>query len=96
MSNVILLRCKQRGEAMSRLQKLYEKVRNNPKTVRFEELEKILLVAGFVKKQSGKGTSHYFYVKDGKALSVPYKRPYILEIYVKKALELVGDCFDDE
>ena len=32
---------------MSKLEKLLQRIKNNPKTVRFEELDKILLNAGY-------------------------------------------------
>jgi len=83
---------------LSKLEKLLEKVRNNPKAVRFEELEKLLLKAEFVKRQSGKGTSHYVYKNPttGKKISIPFRQPYILETYVKEALVLIGDYFNED
>jgi hypothetical protein len=81
---------------VSKLEKLLERIRNNPKTVRFEELDKLLLRAGFTRRQSNKGTSHFYYTKGDKALSVPYKKPYILKVYVEQAIEFLGDCFDNE
>ena len=81
---------------MSQLEKLWERIKNNPKTVRFEELDKLLLKAGFIKRQSGKGTSHFYYTKEDKTLSVPYKNPYILRTYVEQVIELIGDYFESE
>jgi len=79
---------------MSQLLKLFGRVRNNPKTVKFEELDKLLLAAEFKRRQPRSGSSHYFYSKDGKYLSVPRKSPYIKETYVEKAIEAIGDYFD--
>jgi predicted RNA binding protein YcfA (HicA-like mRNA interferase family) len=84
------------GDQIDKLQKLLEKGRNNPKAVRFVELDKILVAAGFVRRQSGKGTSHYFYKKEEKTIFVPFRQPHILRIYVEKAIELIGDSFEDE
>ncbi len=81
---------------MSKLEKLLERVRNNPKAVRFEELDKLLIRAGFTRRQSKKGSSHFYYTKDGKAISVPFKKPYILETYVLEAIDLIGDYFTDD
>ena len=36
---------------MSKLEKLLEKIKNNPKSVRFAELDRILTIAGFVRRQ---------------------------------------------
>jgi len=47
---------------VSQWEKLLQSIRNNPKSVRFEELDKVLRNTGFERKQSGKGTSHYRYV----------------------------------
>ena len=81
---------------MSKLEKLMERIIGNPKTVRFEELDKLLLRAGFTKRQSRKGSSHFYYTRGDKTLSIPYKKPYILRVYVEQAIELIGDCFETE
>jgi hypothetical protein len=36
---------------MNKLQKLLEKIKNNPKAVRFDELDRILVSAGFARRQ---------------------------------------------
>ena len=79
---------------MGQLEKLLERIRNNPKTVRFEELDKILRRSGFERRQPGSGSSHYVYVKEQKKLAVPNHRPYIKVIYVERAIELLkGEDF---
>lgn len=80
---------------MSQLQKLLERIRNNPKTVRFEVLDRILTKNGFKKRQPRSGSSHYTYTKENRILTVPYKRPYVNEKYVELALEAIGDCFEE-
>ena len=75
---------------MSRLAKLYARIKNNPKTVRFDELEKILERSGFVGSFPGGGSSHKtFRHSSGLILTVPFRQPYVLEIYVKRAIELI-------
>lgn len=77
---------------MSQLQKLMERIRNNPKTVRFDELEKILLRAGYKCRQTAHGSSHYTYYKEGKMpLTIPKKHPFVKEIYVKNAIEALEE-----
>ncbi|WP_366924314.1 hypothetical protein MFMK1_001300 [Metallumcola ferriviriculae] len=44
---------------MTKLEKLLQKVKNNPKQVRFQELDKILIRSGFTRRQPGIGSSHY-------------------------------------
>ncbi|GAB6173123.1 hypothetical protein JCM15765_26010 [Paradesulfitobacterium aromaticivorans] len=82
---------------MSKLKKLLEKIRNNPKHVRFEELDKILIRYGFAKRQASGGTSHYYYTKGEKVISVPFRQPHIKVFYVERAMELLeGEINDDE
>ena len=76
---------------MSQLEKLLERIRNNPKTVAFEELDKILRRNGFERRQPGGGSSHYIYRKKGKLpLTIPRKSPYVKEEYVKLVIEALG------
>lgn len=74
---------------MTTLRKLYESVSRNPRSVRFEELDKLLRRAGFEVSQPGGGSSHYVYRKGGQKLVVPYNRPFLKSIYVKKAIILL-------
>ncbi|MGE5576973.1 MAG: type II toxin-antitoxin system HicA family toxin [Syntrophothermus sp.] len=76
---------------LGQFEKLLEKVRNNPKTVRFEELDKILRRNGFRCRQPHGGSSHYVYIKDATTLVVPFQKPYIKEIYVRQVIEHIGD-----
>ena len=77
---------------MSQWEKLLERIRNNPKTVTFEELDKILVRSGYEKRQSGGGSSHYTFRKKGKLpLTIPKKSPYVKEEYVKLVIEALGE-----
>ena len=77
---------------MSQLEKLLERIRNNPKTVTFEELDKILRRNGYERHQPGGGSSHYIYRKKGKPpLTIPKKSPYVKEEYVKLVIEALGE-----
>ena len=79
---------------MSKLQKLLERITHNPKTVRFEELDKILKINGFSCRQPNGGSSHYTYIKGELRLTVPRKEPYIKEYYVKLAIEAIDGLED--
>ena len=82
---------------LSKLIKLLEKIKNNPKHVRFEELDKILIHYGFTRRQSSKGTSHYYYTKGEKVISVPFHHPHIKAFYVERAIGLLeGEINDGE
>lgn len=81
---------------MSKAEKLLAKIRNNPKTVTFEDLDKVLVQLGFVCRQPKSGSSHYVYTYVSFRLTVPYKRPHVKEFYVKQALEFIDQIFHDE
>jgi poly-D-alanine transfer protein DltD len=75
---------------MSHYKKLYDKIKNNPKDVSFEELDKLLTkVGGFSRRNPNGGSSHYiFYHPDlEEHISIKKDNP-VKVIYVKKALEL--------
>ncbi|MCG9966873.1 toxin HicA [Pelotomaculum terephthalicicum JT] len=81
---------------MSKLEKLLQKIKNNPKQVRFEELDKILTRAGFEKRQPKGGSSHYYYTKGALKVSIPYRQPYILTTYVVAAIKLLERMGEDD
>lgn len=74
---------------MGQLEKLLSKIKNNPKSVRFEELDKILRRAGFERRKPRSGSSHVTYFKNGKILTIPMQKPFIKSIYVERAIELL-------
>ncbi|MBE2200211.1 MAG: toxin HicA [Anaerolinea sp.] len=77
---------------MSKKHKLLLRIRQNPKQVRFDELDNILYQLGFAKRQHG---SHATYTKGGLRITIPYRQPFILPIYVKEFLALL-DTLEDE
>lgn len=82
---------------MSKFKKLLERIKNNPRQVRFEELDKILLHYGFSKRQPSGGSSHYTYKLGESRLTVPFKQHHVGEAYVELALDaLKGVIGDDE
>lgn len=76
---------------MSKSEKLLQRIRNNPKTVTFTDLDKILRDRGFVRRQPRSGSSHYVYVMGHHQITVPYKRPYVKEFYVKEVLAILAE-----
>lgn len=75
---------------LSKKDKAYEKICNNPKNVRFEELDKILKLNGFAREEGGKG-SHvvYYNPQTGHELCVPRNKPAIKSHYVKQAILMI-------
>lgn len=80
---------------MSKSDKLLQRIRNNPRQVSFEDLDKLLRDLGFERRQPRGGSSHYTYFRVGMPpLTVPYRRPHVKETYVKSVLELL-DALDE-
>lgn len=75
---------------MTKRQKRIKKIFQNLRNVSFNELDRVLKDSGFTVRQPGSGSSHYVYTKDKLQISVPFKRPYVREVYVKRVLELIG------
>jgi predicted RNA binding protein YcfA (HicA-like mRNA interferase family) len=72
---------------MSKREKAIKKLRRNRKNVRFEEIDSILLGLGCEKRQKG---SHAIYTYPGlPPITVPYRKPHILPVYVKEIIFLI-------
>lgn len=69
---------------MSKREKAIAKLRQNPKNVRFEEIESILIGIGFTKRQEG--TSHAVFTCGKHRLTVPHRKPFVLPVYIKQVL----------
>lgn len=78
---------------MSQKEKKIREIINNPKNVRFLEIDKLLTDLGFDKRQAGKGSSHYIYSnKEVRSLIVLVshsKNDILPEYQVKKALTII-------
>jgi predicted RNA binding protein YcfA (HicA-like mRNA interferase family) len=95
-SGIVYGTIKQRGGMLlSQIEKLLQRIKNNPKTVRFGELEKVLQKAGFKCRQPKGGSSHYTYTNPGNPmiLTVPHKEPYVKEFYVKLVIKALEEKF---
>jgi hypothetical protein len=80
---------------MSKAAKALAKIRNNPKVVRFDEIDRILISLGFKKRQKG---SHAFYTLGTLrfGLPQPHATPHVLPVYVKQFLALMDELLDDD
>ncbi len=56
-------------------------------SVRFAELERLLLAYGFRFERAARD-SHLYYSRGHERLSVPFRRPHVLAAYVREALRL--------
>lgn len=75
---------------MSKFEKALQRLRENPKHVRFQEIERILEQLGFEKRQEG--TSHaVFRIPGHEPLTVPKRKPFVKPYYVKQLLKRLAE-----
>lgn len=74
---------------MSKKEKALAKLRQNPKHVRFEEIERILLGLGFRKRQDG--TSHAMFILGRHILNIPKRKPFVKAKYVGLVLDALDN-----
>ena len=72
---------------MTKKDKLLAKIRQNPKHVRFEDLEKILLALGFQRRQPG--TSHVIFTLGKQIITIPKKKPFVKPHYVGLVIDIL-------
>ncbi len=79
---------------MSKRAKLLERVLNNPANVRFQEIQKLLELAGFkLERVTG---DHYIFKKTGyRPISVPYTQPVKSHI-VREVIKIVQDMSGEQ
>lgn len=73
---------------MSRRDKQIERMRQNPKNVRFEDIDVLLRALGFEGRQRG---SHVTYANGRHQITVPFQKPFIKPVYVKLLLQLLDE-----
>ncbi|WP_206811107.1 type II toxin-antitoxin system HicA family toxin [Paradesulfitobacterium ferrireducens] len=73
---------------MTKFDKLYAQIVNNPRDVKFEDLDKLLMRYGFERRQPRRGSSHYNYSHPDLAevITIPFNRP-VKAVYVIQAIE---------
>jgi hypothetical protein len=74
---------------MSKKEKALAKLRQNPKHVRFEDIERILLRLGFKKRQDG--TSHAMFIFGSHILNIPKRKPFVKPKYVDLVLKALDN-----
>lgn len=74
---------------ITKREKLIERMRRNPRSIRFDEIETLLLSLGFVKRQ--KGSSHAVFTLSSYRVVVPFHRPTAKPIYVQLVLALLDE-----
>jgi hypothetical protein len=74
---------------MSRREKLLAKIRNNPRGVRFEDLDSLLTQYEFERRLSGK--NHCVYTQHCYVITVSFHRAHVHPKAVKKALDAIDE-----
>jgi len=74
---------------MSKKEKALVKIKQNPKHVRFDELETILLKLGFTKRQDG--TSHAIFTLGTHIVNIPKRKPFVKPKYVELVLAALDE-----
>ena len=75
---------------MSKRDKLMNDIRNNPKNVRFDVLQNLLLGYGFKVSAPGGGSSHYTFSRGIYRITVPKENP-VNQVYVKKIIQIIDE-----
>jgi predicted RNA binding protein YcfA (HicA-like mRNA interferase family) len=78
---------------MTKQEKAIQKLRQNPKHVRFEELEAVLLRLGFQKRQDG--TSHAMFKLGKYIVNVPKRKPFVKPKYVDLVLKVLDEIEEE-
>ncbi len=82
---------------MSKRDKLRHKLRNNPKGVKFSEIETLLLRFGFVLERVS-GSHHVFRFSDGERVAtvvVPVHGTVVKSAYTKDVIEILDELFPE-
>ena len=74
---------------MTQKDKLFEKIRNNPKNVRFSDIKKLLADEGFfLERITG---SHHIFRKDDIIFVIPQHKNLVKSVYVKRVIEIIEE-----
>ena len=79
---------------MTKREKALQKIRNNPRGVRFNDLAKMLEQYGFEIRKTG--GSHQVFMRGQYRISVPFRKPHLLEYVVKDALKILDKILEEE
>jgi len=79
---------------MTKREKALRKIRNNPKEVRFNDLAKVLEQFGFEIRKTG--GSHHVFMRGQYRITVPFRKPHLLEYVVKDALRILDRILEEE
>jgi hypothetical protein len=79
---------------LSKRDKQLDAIRNNPKNVKFETIQNILLNHGFIETAPGGGSSHYTFHKGIYRITIVKDKP-VNSVYIKQAVKII-DILEEE
>jgi len=79
---------------MTQQQKLLERLHNNPKNVRFEEIDALLTSYGFAVRQPRGGSSHYVYRRGKWIITIARRKPFIHSKAVREVLNAINEILE--
>jgi hypothetical protein len=81
---------------MTQREKLIDRMRNNPKGVRFEDVDALLAYYGFERRQPGSGSSHYVYRRGAHVITIARHKPFVHSQAVREILRILDDIVEEE
>lgn len=79
---------------MTKLDKLFDKILQSPKEMRYEELERVLTNLGYILRP-GKGSHMVFHHKKYHEITVPHRSP-VKRVYIEQVKEVLKSCLSRE
>lgn len=79
---------------MGKREKLLDSMRNNPRGIRPDKLDSLLIYYGFEKRRSGK--NHCVYTLDQYILIVNFHRDYVHPKSIKEVLTVLDELLESE
>jgi len=74
---------------MTKKEKLFERIKNNPKNVKFSDLKQLLLDENFILDRIS-GSHHIFRCKDI-VFVIPMHKNQVKFVYVKRVIEIIEE-----
>ncbi len=74
---------------MTKKEKLLERIKNNPKNVKFSELKQLLLDENFILDRIS-GSHHIFRYKDI-VFVIPMHKNQVKSVYIKRVIEIIEE-----
>jgi len=78
---------------MSKKDKLLKRMRENPRHVKYDDLQKVLIDLGYTIRQ-GTGSHVVFKKKGFCPITIPVRQPFVKPYYVKLVLRIIDETED--